>query len=93
MLSTDPTLERTFTGQRSAVSCLSWAPHLRQLASGGSDNSVMVWNLGAQLRSFRYVGHTVRAACLHLPACLQELTGTPASAAPASLPVGSAAAV
>jgi hypothetical protein len=59
MLATDPTLERTFRGHRGAVNALAFNPNTRQLASGGSDNSVMVWNFKPQLRAFRFLGHTV----------------------------------
>jgi WD40 repeat protein len=60
MLPTDPTLERTFRGHRGAVNALAFNNSMRQLASGGSDNSVMVWNFKPQLRAFRFMGHTVR---------------------------------
>jgi WD40 repeat protein len=62
MLPTDPTLERTFRGHRGAVHALAFNPTGKQLASGGADNSVMVWNFRPQLRAFRFLGHTVRVA-------------------------------
>jgi WD40 repeat protein len=60
MLSSDPSLEQTLSGHRGAVCSLSFSPSMRQLASGGTDNTVMVWNFKPQMRAFRYVGHTVR---------------------------------
>ena len=58
MLSTDPSLQRTFAGHRGAVTALACSATSPQLASGGSDNSVMVWNLKPSARAFRFVGHT-----------------------------------
>ena len=57
MLASDPSLERTFSGHRAAATCLAWAPSTLQLASGGADGSVIVWNLKAQQRAFKYKGH------------------------------------
>lgn len=57
MLASDPSLERTFSGHRQSATSLSWAPNSTQLASGGADGSVVVWNLRAQQRAFKYVGH------------------------------------
>ena len=39
---------------------VSFNPNLKQLASGGEDNLVMVWNFKANLRAFKFQGHTVR---------------------------------
>jgi WD40 repeat protein len=60
MLPTDPALERTLRGHRAAVNALAFSPNGRQLASGGADNTVMVWNFTQQMRAYRYLGHTVR---------------------------------
>jgi centriolar protein POC1 len=67
MLPTDPELSTRLSGHRSGVVSLSFSPSGRQLASGGADNAVMVWNSpvgtipGAPVppsRAFRYNGHT-----------------------------------
>jgi centriolar protein POC1 len=55
--SSDPTLERSFRGHRAPATCVSFSPSLRQLASGGQDHQVIVWNFKPQLRAFRFVGH------------------------------------
>ncbi|TYZ68351.1 hypothetical protein PybrP1_012569 [[Pythium] brassicae (nom. inval.)] len=53
-----PALERTFRGHKSAVTGVSFHPlHTQQLASGGADGVVMVWNFRPQLRAFRFAGH------------------------------------
>jgi centriolar protein POC1 len=61
MLPSDPTLERTFKGHRGAVTSLAFNSSMSQLASGGQDNEVMVWNFKPKVRAFRYAGHTVSA--------------------------------
>ena len=33
-------------------------PNMKQLATGADDNTLMVWNFKAQMRAFRFVGHT-----------------------------------
>lgn len=58
MLSSDPSLQRTFAGHRGAVTALACSAASPQLASGGADHSVMVWNLKPSARAFRFVGHT-----------------------------------
>jgi len=55
----DPTLERSFRGHKAAATSVSFAPSLRQLASGGHDHVVMIWNFKPQLRAFRFMGHKV----------------------------------
>lgn len=60
-LPTDPTLERTLRGHRGTITSVAWASNNRQLASGGADHTVMVWNFKPTLRAFRFVGHTVGA--------------------------------
>jgi centriolar protein POC1 len=73
MLPTDPTLERTLRGHRGTITALQWNSNGRQLASGGADHTVMVWNFKPQLRAFRFVGHTVRCGSLR-PLRLLEMT-------------------
>ena len=62
MLAMDPLLERTLRGHSGAISSLRWSgsPSAAggQLASAGSDNTVMVWSFKPQLRAFRFVGHS-----------------------------------
>ncbi|KAI9138854.1 WD40-repeat-containing domain protein [Paraphysoderma sedebokerense] len=53
----DPTLERSFRGHKDTVTCLAFKPSMTQLASGGLDHSVMVWNFKPGLRAYRFVGH------------------------------------
>lgn len=55
----DPSLERTFRGHKSYVTSTAFSPSLRQLASGGADNCIMLWNFKPQLRAFRFIGHKV----------------------------------
>lgn len=57
LLSQDPTLERSFRGHRAGVLCTTFNPSMKQLISGGADNTVMVWNFKPQLRAYRYGGH------------------------------------
>lgn len=59
MLSADPTLERAFKGHKGPTTCLAWNNNMRQLASGGADGNVMIWNFKPQLRAFKFTGHTV----------------------------------
>jgi WD40 repeat protein len=73
-VASDPTLERSFRGHKGAATCVSFAPSLRQLASGAADHVVMVWNFKPQLRAFRFIGHKVRerqmsAGARQRPAC------------------------
>lgn len=60
----DPTLERSFRGHKLPVNSVAFSPSMRQLASAGADQVVMVWNFKPQLRAFRFVGHKVSAAIL-----------------------------
>jgi WD40 repeat protein len=55
----NPKLERTFKGHKNYVTSVSFSPTQRQLASGGGDYSIMMWNFRPQLRAFRYLGHKV----------------------------------
>uniref|UniRef100_A0AAV2KXB4 POC1 centriolar protein homolog B n=1 Tax=Knipowitschia caucasica TaxID=637954 RepID=A0AAV2KXB4_KNICA len=54
----DPALERHFRGHRGAVTCLSFNPNGKQLASGSADKSLMVWNLAPKSRALRFTGHS-----------------------------------
>ena len=55
----DPSLERTFKGHKQYITSVAFSPTLKQLASGGGDNSIMLWNFKPQLRAFRFLGHKV----------------------------------
>ena len=55
----DPTLQRTFRGHTNYVTSVAFSPNLKQLASAGGDNNIMLWNFKPQLRAFRFVGHKV----------------------------------
>jgi len=59
MLSTDPILEQTLRGHKGQITSLSFSPSSFQLASGGADNTVLVWNFKLNMRTFRFLGHTV----------------------------------
>lgn len=59
MLSTDPILEHTLRGHRGPITSLVFNPSSSQLASGGADNTVLVWNFKLNMRTFRFLGHTV----------------------------------
>lgn len=50
-------MERSFRGHRAGVFSTCFNPNMKQLISGGADNTVMVWNFKPQLRAFRYAGH------------------------------------
>ena len=55
----DPSLERTFKGHQNYITSVDFNSNLKQLASGGGDNCIMVWNFRPQLRAFRFLGHKV----------------------------------
>ncbi|XP_046394759.1 POC1 centriolar protein homolog A [Ischnura elegans] len=57
MQTEDPSLEHHFRGHRGAVTCLAFNPQLKQLASGGKDSTLMLWNFKQTTRSFRFLGH------------------------------------
>ncbi|KAK9807688.1 hypothetical protein WJX72_006157 [[Myrmecia] bisecta] len=46
------------TGHRSEVCGLKWSPDDRELASGGNDNQLYVWNLHATSPTLRFTDHT-----------------------------------
>lgn len=56
----DPSLERTFRGHKDYITSVNFSPNLKYLASGGGDNSIMLWNFKPQLRAFRFSGHKVK---------------------------------
>ncbi|XP_071444349.1 POC1 centriolar protein homolog A-like [Hetaerina americana] len=57
MQTEDPSLERHFRGHRGPVTCLAFNPSLKQLASGGKDSTLMLWNFKQSTRAFRFLGH------------------------------------
>lgn len=62
--STSPSLERSFRGHTGVVHSISFNPSLTQLASGGEDQLIYVWNFKPQLRAFKYTGHTGKSIIL-----------------------------
>jgi WD40 repeat protein len=60
MLPTDPELAQTLRAHKGAICGLAFNANGKQLASGGADNAVMVWNFMPQMRAYKYLGHTVR---------------------------------
>ncbi|MES1914144.1 MAG: hypothetical protein MHM6MM_006264 [Cercozoa sp. M6MM] len=54
----EPKLQRSFRGHSQAARCVSFNPNLKQIASGGDDGLVMVWNFKPSLRAFKFNGHT-----------------------------------
>lgn len=63
----DPSLERTFKGHKSYITSLSFSPTCKQLASGGGDNAIMLWNFKPQLRAFKLLGHKVIYVQIYFP--------------------------
>lgn len=55
----DPTLDRTFRGHMKGVNAVAFNPTMKQIASGGEDHTVMVWNFKPTMRAFKFTGHTV----------------------------------
>ena len=53
----DPSLERSFRGHRDTVTGLVFHSNMKQLISGSSDGSVMIWNFKPAMRAFRFSGH------------------------------------
>ena len=49
----------TFTGHKTAVTCLDWDPAGLRLVSGSRDNSVIVWDVVAECGLARLAGHKV----------------------------------
>nr|XP_043619845.1 cell division cycle 20.1, cofactor of APC complex-like [Erigeron canadensis] len=48
----------TYRGHNQEVCGLKWSPSGQQLASGGNDNLVYIWNLSSNQRVHRFSGHT-----------------------------------
>ncbi|CAI8017390.1 POC1 centriolar protein homolog A [Geodia barretti] len=61
----DPTLERHFKGHRDAVTCVSFNPNMKQLATGSMDSCLMVWHFKPQARAYRFVGHKDAILSVH----------------------------
>ena len=60
-------VEVTFTGHKTAVSCLGWDRAGLRLVSGSRDTAVIVWDVVAECGIARLQGHKVRAdTYLHL---------------------------
>eukprot|EP00891_Asterochloris_glomerata_P008369 jgi/Astpho2/8369/fgenesh1_pm.00122_%23_25_t len=47
-----------FTGHRSEVCGLKWSPDDRELASGGNDNQLYIWNLNSQAPLLKFSDHS-----------------------------------
>ena len=54
-------VEVTFTGHKTAVSCLAWDRAGLRLVSGSRDTAVIVWDVVAECGIVRLQGHKVRA--------------------------------
>ena len=52
-------VRRTFRGHRDSVLASSYNHNGKQLASGGADGVVMIWNFTDSMRAFRFGGHKV----------------------------------
>ncbi len=50
---------RTFRGHKDSVLSSSYNHNGKQLASGGADGIVMIWNFSEKTRAFRFAGHKV----------------------------------
>lgn len=59
-MASDPTLEQALEGHKGRVNGLQFGPNSMQLASGGEDGVVFLWDFRPGARAFRYVGHKVR---------------------------------
>lgn len=55
----NPSLERTFQGHTGPINSLSFSSNNKQIASGSQDCTIHIWNLGPQMRAFKFVGHKV----------------------------------
>lgn len=53
----DPTLERSFKGHKGQITSIVFNPNLKNVASGSSDGSVIVWNFKPEMRPFKFIGH------------------------------------
>eukprot|EP00768_Dysnectes_brevis_P007399 gnl/Dysnectes_brevis/6231_a9519_333.p1 GENE.gnl/Dysnectes_brevis/6231_a9519_333~~gnl/Dysnectes_brevis/6231_a9519_333.p1 ORF type:complete len:302 (+),score=74.19 gnl/Dysnectes_brevis/6231_a9519_333:567-1472(+) len=59
-----PSLLECFKGHSSPVKALAFQHESKQIASGGDDKCVMVWNLTPPIRAFRFLGHTDTVSAL-----------------------------
>ncbi|CAG0915923.1 unnamed protein product [Notodromas monacha] len=59
----DGNMYRTLRGHCGAVSCVTWSPNGRRLASVGAGRQIIIWNMEQQHRS----GSSSEAACLRIP--------------------------
>jgi centriolar protein POC1 len=53
----DPALKRSFKGHKESVNSVAFNPNMKQVVSGSSDGTVMLWNFRAMMRPYRFVGH------------------------------------
>ena len=52
-------VRRTFRGHRDCVVSSGFNHNGKQLASGGAEGVVMIWNFSESMRAFRFAGHKV----------------------------------
>lgn len=60
----DPSLEKSFTGNKSPINKVSFNPDKSQLACAGQDKTVMIWNFRPNTRTYRYHGHKDEVTCV-----------------------------
>ncbi|XP_041972989.1 POC1 centriolar protein homolog A-like [Aricia agestis] len=56
--SLEPSLEKQLKGHRNSITALFYNPNELQLASSSLDNSVLLWDLRGNMRSYRFQGHS-----------------------------------
>uniref|UniRef100_T1JDA8 Uncharacterized protein n=1 Tax=Strigamia maritima TaxID=126957 RepID=T1JDA8_STRMM len=61
----DPLLEKAFKNHKKCVRTVDFSPTAKQLASGGDDSCVIVWNLQPNMQAFRFLGHEGPVTCVH----------------------------
>lgn len=59
ILDSDPELAHKFKGHKKSVTCVSFHPGMKQIASSSQDNSIMLWNVEKKnVRCYNYSGHS-----------------------------------